>query len=123
MAVGSWSRSGEPYVSGSRMPRGGQNVTTLVFRTGRLARIDDLGEEAGPWVTAADMRSAVGVPISVEGRLWGVISVASGHGRPLPADTGERLAGFTELVATATAIANAEAQTQLTASRASGRYR
>jgi len=55
------------------------------------------------------------------GPTVGVISVASGHGRPLSADTEERLAGFTELVATA--IANAEAQTQLTASRASGRYR
>jgi len=92
------------------------DVATLVFRTGRPARIDDLGEEAGPWVTAADVRSAVGVPISVEGRLWGIISVASGHGRPLSADTEARLAGFTELVATA--IANAEAQAQLTASRA-----
>ena len=67
-------------------------------------------------MTAADVRSAVGVPISVEGRLWGVISVASGHGRPLPAYTEARLAGFTELAATA--IANAEAQAQLTASRA-----
>ena len=61
-------------------------------------------------------RSAVGVPISVEGRLWGVMIVASTREEPLSADTEERLAGFTELVATA--IANAEAQAALTASRA-----
>ena len=115
--VGAWAAiDGPPLDVGYQRRLGERTVRTLVFRTGRQARIDDLGEEAGPWVTAADVRSAVGVPISVEGRLWGVISVASGRGRPLPADTEERLAGFTELVATA--IANAEAQAQLTASRA-----
>ena len=115
--VGAWAAiDGPPLDVGYRRRLGERTVRTLVFRTGRPARIDDLGEEAGPWVTVADVRSAVGVPISVEGRLWGVISVASGHGRPLSADTEARLAGFTELVATA--IANAEAQAQLTASRA-----
>ena len=115
--VGAWAAiAGPPLDVGYQRRLGERTVRTLVFRTGRPARIDDLGEEAGPWVTAADVRSAVGVPISVEGRLWGVISVASGRGRPLPADTEERLAGFTELVATA--IANAQAQAQLTASRA-----
>ncbi len=65
---------------------------------------------------AEGLHSAVGVPISVEGRLWGVVAVASMSGEPLPADTEARLAGFTELVATA--IANAQAQAELTASRA-----
>ena len=115
--VGAWAAiDGPPLDVGYRRRLGERTVRTLVFRTGLPARIDDLGDEAGPWVTAADVRSAVGVPISVEGRLWGVISVASGHGRPLPAYTEARLAGFTELAATA--IANAEAQAQLTASRA-----
>ena len=41
---------------------------------------------------------------------------ASSIGEPLPADTEDRLAGFTELVATA--VANAEAHAALTASRA-----
>ena len=54
------------------------------------------------------------MPISVEGRLWGVIGIASG--RELPPDTEARLAGFTELAATA--IANAETQAALAASRA-----
>jgi signal transduction histidine kinase len=58
----------------------------------------------------------VGVPIVVEGRLWGVITVASTTDQPLPLDTEGRLAEFTELVATA--IANAESRAELAASRA-----
>jgi signal transduction histidine kinase len=94
-------------------------VTTLVFRTRRPARIDDYAEATGP---AADLtraqrvRSIVGAPISVEGRLWGFISVMSSRPEPLPADTEARLARFAELVATA--LANAEAQAALTTSRA-----
>ena len=61
------------------------------------------------------LRAGVGVPVSVGGRLWGVMAVDSRAG-PLPEGTEERLAGFTELAATA--IANAEAQAALTASRA-----
>jgi signal transduction histidine kinase len=55
------------------------------------------------------------VAVSVEGRLWGVMVVASRAG-PLPVGVEARLAGFTELAATA--IANAEAQAALNASRA-----
>jgi signal transduction histidine kinase len=92
---------------------GGRNVATLVSQTGRAARIDDYADASGP---AADgfrefgLRAAVGVPVSVEGRLWGVMIVGSCPG-PLPDRTETRLAGFTELAATA--IANAEAQAAL----------
>ena len=61
-------------------------------------------------------RSAVGAPITVEGRPWGVVTVGSSSGEPPPAGTEERLAKFTELLATA--IANAQTQAELTASRA-----
>jgi signal transduction histidine kinase len=63
----------------------------------------------------AGYRSAVGTPIIVEGRLWGVMTAASSAEQPLPADTEARLASFTELVATA--IANAESKSELAASR------
>jgi signal transduction histidine kinase len=104
---------------GSRLQLGGRNVTTLVFQTGRQARIDDYGDASGAFGEEGrgwGFGAALGVPISVAERLWGVMSVASTHAEPMPADTGERLAGFTELVATA--LANAEARTALTASRA-----
>jgi signal transduction histidine kinase len=51
----------------------------------------------------------------VEGRLWGVIVVGSREAR-LPSGTEERIAQFTELLATA--ISNVEARRQLAASRA-----
>jgi signal transduction histidine kinase len=118
--VGAWSGTGHLVTTiGSKLTLGGRNVTTLVFQTWRPARIDRYGEDAGsapaPFI-AAGMRSSVGAPISVQGGLWGVMIGASGRDEPLPAGTEGRLAGFTELVATA--IANAEAQAALTASRA-----
>jgi signal transduction histidine kinase len=120
-AVGAWNRTGAtgPVPVGSRLSLGGRNVTTLVFRAGRPARLDDYADASGP---AADLahawgiRASVGAPVNVAGRLWGAMTAASASEEPLPADTEARLAGFTELVATA--IANAEAQAALTASRA-----
>ena len=58
----------------------------------------------------------MGVPISVQGRLWGMVTVGYARAAAAPADTEQRLADFTELVATA--IANAQVQAELTASRA-----
>jgi signal transduction histidine kinase len=112
-----WSQNGNEGPVGVRVPLGGRNVAGLVFETGRPARIDDYGDASGPAadvVRPSGLRAAVGVPISVEGRLWGVLAVAYMREQPLPADTEARLAGFTELVATA--VANARAA--LTASRA-----
>ena len=118
--VAAWARSGSPVVPvGTREILGGPNVPTLVFETGRPTRIDRYGEDAGPAAAAAvaaGVRSAVGVPIRVEGQLWGLMNVYSTHEERLPENTEARLAGFTELVATA--IANAEARAALTASRA-----
>jgi signal transduction histidine kinase len=119
--VGAWARTGAPLPLpvGTRWSVGGRNVTTLVFNTGRAARIDDYADATGP---AADLtrergiRSIVGAPVSVAGRLWGFMSVMSAREEPLPADTDARLAGFTELVGTA--LANADSRAQLTASRA-----
>jgi signal transduction histidine kinase len=62
------------------------------------------------------IRSSVGCPIVVDGRLWGVIAASSKRATPFPPDTESQIAEFTELVATA--IANAEAQTEVAASRA-----
>jgi signal transduction histidine kinase len=117
--VGMWSSTGAtlPVPSGTRVDLGGRNATTLVFQTGRPAR-DDVADFTGPVVDLArevGIRTSVGVPINVEGRLWGVVTVSSRRSS-LPADTEARLAGFTELIATA--LANAEAQAALTASRA-----
>ena len=98
---------------------GGRNVTALVWQTRRPARIDPDETASGPvapYHRALGVRSTVGVPINVEGHLWGVVIAASTREEPMPDDTETRLGSFTELVSTA--IANAEAQAALTASRA-----
>jgi signal transduction histidine kinase len=61
------------------------------------------------------LSTGIGVPIIVEGRLWGVANVASTT-ELLPPDTEARLMQFTELLGTA--IANAESRAELEASRA-----
>ena len=116
--VAAWSSTGAVFPVGTWAKLGGWNVPTLVSETGRPARIDDHSAASGPIADAVrefGFRASVGVPVSVEGRLWGAMMVASRTG-PLPAGAEARLAGFTELAATA--IANAEAQAALTASRA-----
>jgi signal transduction histidine kinase len=116
--VAAWRGTGAVFPAGSGWSPGGQNVNTLVFQTGRSARIDDYAGASGPAAEEArelGLRAGVGVPVSVEGRLWGCMYVASAR-EPLPVGTEARLAGFTELAGTA--IANAEAQEALTASRA-----
>jgi signal transduction histidine kinase len=119
--LGTWARSGAavPVPVGTRFGPGGHNTGTLVFQTGHPARIDDFDEVTGPVARPArellDASAAVGAPVSVEGRLWGIVSVMSTRA-PFPADTEVRLSRFTELAATA--IANAEARAALTASRA-----
>jgi signal transduction histidine kinase len=98
----------------ARLNLGGRNVSTLVFETCRPARIDSYIGASGPCALAArerSVRSSVGAPVMVEGRLWGVMVVGSSREPPLPADTEARLGSFTELVATA--IANAESRAGL----------
>ena len=42
------------------------------------------------------MVSTVGVPIMGDGTIWGFMVAAAKPGRPIPTDTEERLARFTE---------------------------
>jgi len=118
--VANWGRAHEHFPIGSRRPLGGRNLGTIVFETGRSARIDNYVDAAsGPIGTVARearINSSLAAPIMVEGRLWGVIAAGSVVNQPMPADTEARLTSFTELVATA--IANAESHAELSASRA-----
>ena len=112
--VANWGRAAGRFPVGSRGTLGGHNVGTLVFETGRPARIDRYAAAASPLAAAAremGIRSSAGTPITVDGRLWGMMAAGSTQERPLPPDTEARLASFTELVATA--IANAESRATL----------
>jgi signal transduction histidine kinase len=88
----------------------------MIYETGRPARAHESDWlPRGPDGRVIPMTSGVGAPVVVEGSLWGVMAVGSSTGL-LPPDTEARLAAFTELIATA--IANAQAHDELSASRA-----
>jgi signal transduction histidine kinase len=90
-------------------------LTATVLRTGQAARVEDYREvPGGERYLREGLRSAVAMPIHVNGRLWGLIAVGSGQG-PLPLDTEQRMSQFTDLVATA--VGNAQNQSALEASR------
>jgi signal transduction histidine kinase len=117
--VASWGSTAEHFPVGSRWMLEGKNPGTLVLETRRPARVDsyaDASGSAGATARETGVRSSVGTPIIVEGRLWGVMGAGSTLEQPMPADTEARLADFTELLATA--IANAESRAALAASRA-----
>src|SRR5918996_2722600 len=112
--VAAWSTGEVAFPAGGRWAPEGKNLTAMVLRTGRPARLDGFSDASGPvgvHAREAGYRSAVGCPITVEGRLWGVMTAASTAAEPLPADTEARLTSFTELLATA--IANAESRSAL----------
>jgi PAS domain S-box-containing protein len=115
VVVGGFSESvDEPFPIGSRWQLDTPGLLATIRHTGRAARVEDYalapGDGAGA-VRAAGMRSAVGSPIVVEGRVWGAIVLLSPRSASLPEDTGARLADFTDLVATA--LANAESRAAL----------
>ena len=105
---------------GTRWPLEDFLASTTVYRTGRPARQEQRDYETASGQVAETLRelntvSRVGAPIFVEGKLWGVLLVTDTR-EGLPPDTEERLAKFTELVATA--IANAESRAELASSEA-----
>jgi PAS domain S-box-containing protein len=105
--------------AGMRLPLEGDSVTERVFRTGRSARIN-YGEEGHGTIAeiarGSNVNVTVGAPITVEGRLWGVIPASWEGDAVPPVDAEDRLARFAELLDTA--IGNADSRDQLTASRA-----
>jgi signal transduction histidine kinase len=104
---------------GTRLTPGELKLGTIVFETGRPARVDNYADASGPFVIAPHemgVRSAIAAPLIIEDRLWGVVAAGSTLGQPLPVDAEARLGDFTELVAMA--IANAESRAAVAASRA-----
>ena len=116
--VAEWGDPGAAFPVGSRLPLGGKNIATRVLRTQQPARIEyaKATGAVGAYARSMGSRSAVGAPIVVDGRLWGVMVATSPEAGSLRADTESRLENFTELVATA--ISNTEAREEVAASRA-----
>ena len=114
-AVATWAAEGEhPEVPGV-WPLEGDRLATTILGTAGPSREDDWGEVSGPIAAfireELGIRSSVGSPIVVEGRVWGALFVHSTTAQPLPRTAESRLTNFTELVATA--ISNAEARSEV----------
>jgi signal transduction histidine kinase/CHASE3 domain sensor protein len=118
-AIAAWARDDRAKLAvGSRFALEGASIAAQVRETGRPARVDSFVGATGPIAREAQrvgIRASVGCPITVDGRLWGVIAASTTRGEPFPADTESRIADFTQLVATA--ISNADARADLVASR------
>ena len=93
-------------------------IAAVVAETGASTSRDSLAGlgRVADAARALGVQSAVGCPITVEGRLWGVIAAGSKRERGFPPQTESQIGEFTELVATA--IANAVNRDELIASRA-----
>jgi signal transduction histidine kinase/CHASE3 domain sensor protein len=119
IGVAQWSKHDEQLAVGRRFSLEGMSIAAQVLETRGPVRVDSFADASGPIADEArqlGIRSSVGCPIVVEGQLWGVIAASSMTDVPFPAETESQMAEFTELVATA--IANAENQAELRASRA-----
>jgi len=117
--VAVWSRVPARLAVGTRLGLEGPSIARAVRQTQGPARINDFAGATGEIAQEAHevgIRSSVGCPIVVAGRLWGVIAASTRSPDPFPPDTEVQIAGFTEIVATA--IASAESRAQLAASRA-----
>jgi signal transduction histidine kinase len=117
--IASWSGDGPKLPVGTRFPLDRDNLAARIFETGAPARMHSSDEawrrEATDLVRSLHVRSAVGAPILVEGKLWGALMAATRRVEPWAESAETRIAAFTELVATA--IANAESSAELAASR------
>ena len=97
----------------------GRGLLGQMLQTARPVRIEDFDEVGG--VVAALMRelgvrSGVGGPIVIGGRVWGAVTAAWPGEGPPPQGAEDRLAAFAELVAYA--VQNAQTRNELAASRA-----
>src|SRR4029077_7718304 len=102
---------GHPFPAARTWSLEDPSVRATVARTSRAARVDDYGALTGEIARRArdeGFHSAIGAPLTVEGRLWGAIIAISTDPEPISERSEARLGRFTELVATA--VANAEAR-------------
>ncbi|HTI34105.1 MAG TPA: diguanylate cyclase, partial [Miltoncostaea sp.] len=99
-----WTRPGSGLRSGRQLgsvPLGVDGLLAGIHRTGEAARIDDyadLGGDVSQIVEPFAIRSSVGAPVLLEGRVWGAVVALSPRPRAIPADAEERLVRFAELV-------------------------
>jgi signal transduction histidine kinase len=114
-----WAGGGVEVDLPDRISIEGDNVVSRVWTSKTTARWDSSDAGSGPvvnWSRLLGLRSSVGCPVVVAGQVWGQLTASTRREQALPADAISWLTAFTDLVGTA--ISNAAARTELTASRA-----
>jgi PAS domain S-box-containing protein len=117
--VGAWADRPHPFQAGTTWPVEEHTVAALLPEIGRPSRIEDFGEIGGmipDAIADTGIRSGTGAAIVVDGEFWGVMGAGVAKSESLLDQIEDRLAEFTELVATA--ISNTEARKEVAASRA-----
>jgi signal transduction histidine kinase len=116
--VGGWSDDGRLlFPVGATLELDGDTVVAKVLRSGSAQRVERYADASGALaetVRGFGYRAAVAAPVSVGGKVWGVLAAASKD--PLSAGLEQKLCDFADLVAQA--LANADAYEKLAASRA-----
>ena len=112
--LGAWSDRPHPFQAGTSWPVDERTVAAMLPEISRPTRIEDFGEIGGTIPDAireTGIRSGTGAAIVVDGELWGVMGAGVAEGEPLRDHIEDRLAEFTELVATA--ISNSASRDEL----------
>ena len=102
-----------PFAVGANIVIDGPSVIATILETGQPARIssyEGLSGAVAERLRSAGAQGGYGVPIVVDDKVWGAMAAVQ-MGASVPDDAEERLANFTELIATA--ISNAQARDDL----------
>ena len=103
--------SGGPAPLGRRIGFEAETLPDRVRRRAEPVRVDDYSVERDARLAVEyGLAAAVGAPIAVEGRVWGMLTATSQEA-PLPPGTERRLQQFAEIIAAA--IAGAQARGEL----------
>ncbi len=116
VSIAAWEQGHGPVDVAALTPLG-DSIADRAWQSMVTTRIDDLARLTGPAAgpsNAMGMTSSIACPVIVAGERWGVLEAAR-RTEPLAHDADEWMTAFTELVGTA--IANANARAEVTASR------
>ncbi len=117
--IGDWTADGVPMALADRVYSfGGDTLTARVVSSGGPARVEGLDDLHTDFARARwrelRIQAAIGAPIVVDGRIWGMVMASRRTlDDPFPAGAEHRLGDFAALVAQA--IANSEAQLEVAA--------
>src|SRR5262249_31055322 len=75
--VATWSRDGPVVPIGTRVPLDNDTAVARVFQSGTAVRVDSYSDAwAVDLARSLGVRSTVGAPILVDGKLWGAVAAA-----------------------------------------------